>query len=157
VIGKGGETINGLKEDTGVDEITIEDDGTIFITGKGESAELAKSKIEQLTHEYTAGERFENALVRKVMDFGAFVELSPGTDGMVHISEIAPFRINNVSDALAEGERVNVIIKEVKEMHGKQKIDLSIKDVDPQFAERKGLKAPQSQHGGQNNTNQSTK
>ncbi len=140
VIGKGGETINGLKDETGVDEITIEDDGTIFITGKGESTELAKSKIEELTHEYTAGEKFEGEVV-KIMDFGAFVRIASGTEGLVHISEIAPFRINNVSDALAEGEKVNVIIKEVKEMGGKQKIDLSIKDVDPEFAERKGLSA----------------
>jgi polyribonucleotide nucleotidyltransferase len=155
VIGKGGETINGLKDDTGVDEITIEDDGTIFITGKGESTELAKKKIEELTHEYAVGEKFENALVRKIMDFGAFIEIAPGVDGMVHISEIAPFRINNVSDALAEGERVNVIIKEIKEMHGKQKIDLSIKDIDPTFAERKGLKAPASTHN--NNAQQRDK
>ncbi len=141
VIGKGGETINGLKEETGVDEITIEDDGTIFITGKGESAEIAKAKIEELTHEYTVGEKFIGKVV-KIMDFGAFVSIAPGVDGMVHISEIAPFRINNVSDVLSEGEQVPVIIKEIKEMHGKQKIDLSIKDADPKFAENKGLKPP---------------
>ncbi len=157
VIGKGGETINGLKEETGVDEISIEDDGTIFITGKGGSAELAKTKIEELTHEYAAGEKFPNAEVIKLMDFGAFVRIASGVDGLVHISEIAPFRINNVADALAEGERVSVIIKEVKEMGGKQKIDLSIKDVDPEFAERKGLKPTQNGTREQHNPRGSAK
>ncbi len=151
VIGKGGETINGLKDETGVDEITIEDDGTIYITGKNGSAELAKSKIEELTHEYAVGEKFEGEVV-KILDFGAFVRIAPGTEGLVHISEIAPFRINNVSDALAEGEKVNVIIKEIKEMGGKQKIDLSIKDADPEFAERKGLKPSSNNHGQQGDT-----
>ncbi len=150
VIGKGGETINGLKESTGVDEITIEDDGTIFITGKGDSVEIAKSKIEELTHEYQVGEKFENAKVVKILDFGAFVRIADGTDGLVHISEIAPFRINDVNDVLSEGETVPVIIKEIKEMHGKQKIDLSIKDIDPKFAENKGLK-PQQNGGEQQN------
>ncbi len=159
VIGKGGETINGLKDDTGVDEITIEDDGTIFITGKGASTELAKSKIEELTHVYTAGEKFPNAEVVKLMDFGAFVRIAAGTEGLVHISEIAPFRINNVADVLKEGEQVSVIIKEVKEMGGKQKIDLSIKQVDPEFATRKGLTAPQSNSSehGQQKTNDNHK
>jgi polyribonucleotide nucleotidyltransferase len=144
VIGKGGETINGLKEETGVDEITIEDDGTIFITGKGDAPEIAKQKIEELTHEYTVGEKFENATVVKIMDFGAFVRIAAGTEGLVHISEIAPFRINDVNDALSEGETVSVIIKEIKEMGGKKKIDLSIKDIDPTFAEKKGLSAPEA-------------
>ncbi len=143
VIGKGGETINGLKEETGVDEITIEDDGTIFITGKGKSAEIAKLKIEELTHEYAVGEEFKEAVVVKILDFGAFVRIAAGTEGLVHISEIAPFRINDVNDALKEGETVPVVIKEIKEMHGKVKIDLSIKAIDPKFAENKGLKAPE--------------
>ncbi|MCD5384493.1 MAG: polyribonucleotide nucleotidyltransferase [Candidatus Pacebacteria bacterium] len=152
VIGKGGETINGLKDSTGVDEITIEDDGTIFITGKGTSTELAKLKIEELTHVYVAGEKFEDAEVVKLMDFGAFVRIAAGTEGLVHISEIAPFRINNVADVLKEGERVSVIIKEVKEMGGKQKIDLSIKAADPEFATRKGIKAPTHNDNGQERT-----
>ncbi len=143
VIGKGGETINKLKDESGVDEITIEDDGTVYITGKGGSAERVKEQIEALTHEYKAGEEFREAKVVKIMDFGAFVRIAEGTEGLVHISEIAPFRINDVNDALTEGETVPVVIKEVKEMHGKQKIDLSIKAIDPKFAENKGLKAPE--------------
>lgn len=139
VIGKGGETINGIKEESGCSDITIEDDGTVYITGTDGSADKAKEMIEQLTHEYQAGEKFEHARVTKLMDFGAFVEFVPGKEGLVHISEIAPFRINNVADALSEGEEVSVIITEVKEMQGKQKIDLSIKRIDPTFAERKGL------------------
>jgi polyribonucleotide nucleotidyltransferase len=144
VIGKGGETINELKEKSGVQEITIEDDGTIFIVGKDGSGTRAKEMIEELTHEYVVGEKFTDAKVVKIMDFGAFVEIANGVDGLVHISEIAPFRIQNVSAVLKEGEVVSVVIKEIEENHGKKKIGLSIKDVDPKFAENKGVKASAS-------------
>lgn len=136
VIGPGGKTINGMKEKTGVDEITIEEDGTIYITGKNGTADEAKKMIEALTHEYKAGERYEGEVVR-VADFGAFVEIGPNTDGLVHVSEIAPFRIDRVSDVLKEGERVSVVVKEVDEQG---RIKLSIKQADPDFASRKGIK-----------------
>lgn len=136
VIGPGGKMINGIKDATGVEDITIEDDGSVFITGRDGSAERAAKAIEQLTHEYKAGEKYEGE-VTKILDFGAFVKIAPGTEGLVHISEIAPFRIEKVTDALSEGERVSVIIKEIDE---KKRINLSIKDIDPQFAENKGLK-----------------
>jgi len=137
VIGPGGKTINGIKERTGVEEITIEDDGAIFITGKNGAAEAALKEIELLTHEYKAGERFEDGEVTRLMDFGAFVKIAPNTEGLVHVSEIAPFRINRVESALSVGEKVPVIIKEIDEKH---RINLSIKDADASFAERKGLK-----------------
>lgn len=147
VIGPGGKTINKIREETGVVDITIEEDGTIFITGKDGSAELAKKALEELTHEYKAGETFEGEVAR-LMDFGAFVRIGKNTEGLVHVSEIAPFRINKVAEALREGERVSVIIKEIDD---KQRINLSIKAVDPTFAERKGLTAstehPSSTHG----------
>ena len=139
VIGGGGKTINGIKDVSEVDDITIEDDGSIFITGKGESTKMARSMIEALVKEYKAGEIYEGEVTR-LMDFGAFVRVGPGKDaeGLVHVSEVAPFRINKIADALAVGEKVRVIIKEIDE---KGRINLSIKAVDPDFATRKGLTA----------------
>ena len=137
VIGPGGKTINGIRDDTGVDDITIEEDGLVFITGRHGTAEKARDIIADLTHEYVAGERFEGEVTR-IMDFGAFVRIGRNTEGLVHISEIAPFRIENVRDALTEGEKVSVVIKEIDE---KNRVNLSIKRVDPEFASRKGLTA----------------
>ncbi len=137
VIGGGGKTINGIKDDTGVEDITIEDDGSIFITGKNGSAEAALALIEGLVKEYVPGEMCEGE-VTKILDFGAFVKIGPNAEGMVHISEIAPFRIERIRDALAEGERVKVAVKEIDD---RGRINLSIKRADPEFAERKGLKA----------------
>ncbi len=138
VIGGGGKTINGIKDATGVDDITIEDDGSIFITGKGDSTLKAREMIEAVVKEYKAGEVYEGEVTR-LMDFGAFVRIGPGkeAEGLVHISEIAPFRINKISDVLATGDRVRVMIKEIDE---KGRINLSIRSADPDFASRKGLK-----------------
>ena len=135
VIGGGGKTINEIREKTGA-EIDIEEDGTVFVTGRGGAAEKAASIIRDMTREYKAGESFEGVVTR-IMDFGAFVKIGYSAEGLVHISEIAPFRINKVTDALKEGEHVPVIIKEVDE---RGRINLSIKDCDKTFAERKGLK-----------------
>lgn len=135
VIGPGGKTINGIKDTTGCTEINIEDDGTVYVTGQNGTAEAAAKMIEDLTHEYEAGERFEGEVTR-IMDFGAFVKIGPNAEGLVHISELAPFRINKVTDVVSEGERVPVIIKEIDE---KERINLSIKDVDPNFAANKGV------------------
>lgn len=140
VIGGGGKTINGIKDDSGCEDISIEDDGTIYITGKNGSAERALQMIEELTHEYKPGETFDGEVTR-IMDFGAFVRIAKNTEGLVHISEIAPFRVANVRDALTEGEQVRVVIKEIDE---KERINLSIKRVDPDFASRKGLTPPPS-------------
>ncbi len=139
VIGPGGKMINGIKDRTKCSDITIEEDGTIFITGSNGSAEAAQAEIAALTREYAPGDRFEGEVTR-LMDFGAFVKIGPNTEGLVHVSEIAPFRIEHVSDAVAIGERVPVIIKEIDE---KKRINLSIKAADPEFATRKGL-APTS-------------
>ena len=136
VIGPGGKTINGIRERTKCDDITIEEDGTIFITGKSGTAEAAFKEINDLTREYMVGERFEGPVVR-MLDFGAFVKIGPNTDGLVHVSEIAPFRIDKISDAVAIGDIVPVVIKEIDE---KGRYNLSIKAADPDFASRKGLK-----------------
>lgn len=137
VIGGQGKTINGIKEVSGVDEITIEDDGSVYITGKNGSAQKAREMIEAVVKEYKPGEVYDGEVTR-LMDFGAFVRIGPGKDaeGLVHVSEIAPFRIGKISDAVAVGDRVRVMIKEIDE---KGRINLSIKMADPDFAVRKGL------------------
>jgi polyribonucleotide nucleotidyltransferase len=135
VIGGGGKTINGIKDATGVDDITIEDDGSIFITGKNGSAEKALAMIQDLVKEWVPGEMVEGEVTR-IMDFGAFVKIGANAEGMVHVSEIAPFRIDRIRDALTEGERVKVVVKEIDD---RGRINLSIKRADPQWAQRKGL------------------
>ncbi len=134
VIGPGGKTINGIREETGVEDISIEEDGTIFIAGGAEAAKEALRQIEELTHEYKAGDTFEGEVV-KIVDFGAFVRIGRNTEGLVHASEIAPFRVERVSSILKEGDKVPVVIKEID---AKDRINLSIKAVDPDFAKRKG-------------------
>ncbi|MBI2618050.1 polyribonucleotide nucleotidyltransferase [Candidatus Kaiserbacteria bacterium] len=133
VIGPGGKTINGIKDATGVEDITITDDGTVYITGKS-GVDEARKIIEEMTHEYKAGERFDGVVTR-VLDFGAFVRIGHNTEGLVHISELAPFRVNRVEDIVSVGETVPVIIKEID---GQDRINLSIKRADPDFAARKG-------------------
>ncbi|MBI5139897.1 MAG: polyribonucleotide nucleotidyltransferase [Candidatus Vogelbacteria bacterium] len=144
VIGPGGKIIKQITEDTGA-EIEIEQDGTVYISGKVDGVNKAKTKIEEITHVFKAGEKFIGTVV-KIADFGAFVNIAEGTDGMVHISEIAPFRVANVRDILKEGEKVPVIIKEIDE---RGRLSLSIKAVDKDFAEKKGIKPPTNGNGGQ--------
>ncbi|PCI27845.1 polyribonucleotide nucleotidyltransferase [Candidatus Wolfebacteria bacterium] len=136
IIGSGGKVINDIRERTETD-IDIEDDGHVFITGKGEGPEKAKAIIEAMTHEYKAGEKYEGEVV-KITDFGAFVKINGAAEGLVHISEIAPFRLATVEGALSEGEKVPVVVLEVDD---RDRIKLSIKAADPTFAEKKGLKA----------------
>lgn len=147
VIGPGGKTINGIKERTKADDITIEDDGTIFITGREGTAEAALKEISDLTREFAVGDRFEGPVVR-LMDFGAFVKIGPNVDGLVHVSEVAPFRIGKISDAVQLGDIVPVVLKEIDE---KGRYNLSIKAADPEWAARKGLTpSAQDDHGGRN-------
>jgi polyribonucleotide nucleotidyltransferase len=133
VIGSGGKTIKEIKEKTG-SEIDIEDDGTVYCTGKDGSAEKARDIIEAMTHEYKAGERYTGE-VTKITEFGAFVKIGLGnSEGLVHISEIAPFRVENVNTLLKVGEKVPVVVKGVDE---RERISLSIKSADPEFANKK--------------------
>ena len=146
-IGPGGKTINGIKDATGCDDITIEEDGTVFVTGKAGSAEAALKHIIDLTRELSVGDRFEGEVVR-LMDFGAFVKLTPNQDGLVHVSEVAPFRIGKITDAVHIGDVVPVVIKEIDE---KGRYNLSIKAADPEWAARKGLSPSiggEEHHGG---------
>lgn len=149
VIGPGGKTINGIKERTGCDDITIEEDGTVFVTGKMGAAEAALKEIVDLTREYMVGDCFEGPVVR-LMDFGAFVKIGPNQDGLVHVSEVAPFRIDKIGDAVKIGDIVPVVLKEIDE---KGRYNLSIKAADPEWAARKGLKPSQgggNDHGRRN-------
>jgi polyribonucleotide nucleotidyltransferase len=129
VIGGGGKTIKDIKERTGA-EITIEDDGTVYLTGKDGSAEKAKTIIEEMTHEFQVGEELKGEVV-KIADFGAFVRLNATTDGMVHISELAPFRVERVSDIIKEGMIVPVKVINVDRERGK--VGLSIVKANKDF------------------------
>lgn len=147
VIGPGGKTINGIKDRTKCDDITIEEDGTVFITGRNGAAEAAFKEVQGLTREYMVGDRFDGEVVR-LMDFGAFVKIGPNTDGLVHVSEVAPFRIGKITDAVQIGDVVPVVLKEIDE---KGRYNLSIKAADPEWAARKGLTPSEGggeQHGG---------
>jgi polyribonucleotide nucleotidyltransferase len=112
VIGPGGKVIRGIIEKTGAN-IDIEDDGRINIASADESAsQAAIDIIRGITAEAEIGKIYRGK-VKKIMDFGAFVEIFPGTDGLVHISQIADQRVKSVSDVLKEGEEVMVKVLEV--------------------------------------------
>ena len=131
VVGPGGKVINKIIQDTGA-EIDIEQDGTIFITGKNmESANKALEIIKEITHEYQVGEVFEKGIVSRIFEFGAMVEIAPRVEGLVHISELAPFRVNRVTDVVDIGDAVPVKIISIDEMG---RINLSLKAVDPNYA-----------------------
>ncbi|HCK76165.1 MAG TPA: polyribonucleotide nucleotidyltransferase, partial [Gammaproteobacteria bacterium] len=126
VIGKGGVTIRAISEATGA-AIDIEDDGTIKIaTSDLSAAEEARRRIEQITADVEAGTIYEGKVVR-LMDFGAFVNILPGKDGLVHISQISDERVANVSDKLTEGDVVKVKVLEVDKQG---RIRLSMKAVE---------------------------
>jgi polyribonucleotide nucleotidyltransferase len=134
VIGGGGKTIKEIKEKSSA-EITIEDDGTVYLTGKNGSAEKAKAIVEEMTHEFKVGEMLKGEIV-KIADFGAFVRLNDFSDGMVHISEIAPFRVERVSDIIKEGMIVPVKVINMDPERGR--IGLSIKEADKDFFKNNG-------------------
>jgi len=123
VIGKGGATIRALTEETGT-TIDIGEDGTITIASTdAEKAELAKKRIEEITAEVEVGKVYEGPIV-KILDFGALVNLLPGKDGLLHISQIAHQRVEKVTDFLQEGQVVKVKVLETDE---KGRIKLSMK------------------------------
>ena len=123
VIGKGGAVIRGLQEETGT-TINIDEDGTITIASTDpEKAELAKKRIEQITAEVEIGKVYEGP-VTKVLDFGALINLLPGKDGLLHISQIAHERVERVTDYLSEGQIVKV---KVLETDDKGRVKLSMK------------------------------
>jgi polyribonucleotide nucleotidyltransferase len=112
VIGKGGAVIRALCEETGA-TIDIEDDGTVKIASVDNAAgQEARRRIEQITADVQVGMIYEGK-VAKLMDFGAFVTILPGKDGLVHISQISNERVENVSDKLTAGDSVRVKVLEV--------------------------------------------
>jgi polyribonucleotide nucleotidyltransferase len=123
VIGKGGAVIRALTEETGT-QINIEEDGTITIAASDPAkAEEAKRRIEQITAEVEIGKIYEGPIT-KILDFGALVNLLPGKDGLLHISQISHDRVEKVSDYLSEGQIVKVKVMETDE---KGRIKLSMK------------------------------
>jgi len=123
VIGSGGKIINAIIDETGV-QIDIEDDGSVFITSPdAQAAKKAQEWIDNLTHEVKAGEIFQ-AKVTKIMAFGAFAEILPGQEGLIHISELADKRVEKVEDIVAVGDIVPV---KVKEIDAQGRINLSMK------------------------------
>ena len=126
IIGKGGATIRALTEETGA-TIDISDDGTVKIASvDGEAGEEALRRVKQLTAEVEVGTIYEGR-VAKLMDFGAFVTVLPGKDGLVHISQISEERVENVSDKLSEGDVIKVKVLEIDKQG---RIRLSMKAID---------------------------
>ncbi len=126
VIGKGGATIRGITEETGA-SIDISDDGTVRIYGENAaSRDAALERVQAITAEAKIGEIYTGTVAR-IVDFGAFVTILPGKDGLVHISQIANRRIENVSDVLQEGQEVRV---KVLDVDPRGRIKLSMKDLD---------------------------
>ncbi len=123
VIGKGGAVIRALTEETGV-TINIEDDGSVTIASVDEAAALeAKRRIDEITAEVEVGQVY-TGVVTKILDFGAIVQVLPGREGLLHISQIAHERVNKVTDYLKEGQEVQVKVTEADE---KGKFKLSMK------------------------------
>ncbi|MEK7130842.1 MAG: polyribonucleotide nucleotidyltransferase [Patescibacteria group bacterium] len=138
VIGPGGKMINSIIDKTGA-EIDIEQDGSVYITGKNlKEADEAKKIIEGITHEYLVGELVSGP-VSRLFDFGAMVEIGPMQEGLVHISELAPFRVNKVTDVVNMGDIVKAKIINIDE---KGRVNLSIKQLDPNY------KGGNNNHGG---------
>ncbi len=134
IIGKGGATIRAITEETGA-SIDIDDDGNVKVySSDNESLQNAILRIESITAEAEIGEIYEGKVVR-IVDFGAFVNFLPGKDGLVHISQIADERVNNVSDYLKEGQMVRVKCLDVDQ---RGRIKLSIKEATRDAQEESG-------------------
>lgn len=131
LIGPGGKMINSIIAETGA-QIDIEDDGTVYITSEnGESMEKALALVKQVTREIKAGEIFEGR-VSRLFEFGAMVEIGPKQDGLIHISELAPWRVERVTDIVNIGDALQVIVKNIDDQG---RVNLSLKDVPGRYSE----------------------
>jgi polyribonucleotide nucleotidyltransferase len=129
IIGKGGETIRGLEGDYEV-QIDIEEDGTLLIYATdGEKAEAAIQAIRALTKTPEVGDTYTGKVV-KTTEFGAFVELKKGTDGLLHVSNVGPGRVAHIEDVMARGDVVDVIVQEVDKARGRIGLKLVAKHED---------------------------
>jgi polyribonucleotide nucleotidyltransferase len=125
IIGKGGSTIRSIVDETGAD-IDIEDDGSVRIYAEDAAAkDAAVARIEEITAEAEVG-RIYNGKVARIVDFGAFINILPGKDGLLHISQIADERVEKVTDYLSEGQDVDVVVLDVDQ---RGRIKLSMKEV----------------------------
>ncbi len=126
IIGKGGATIRSIVEETGA-EVDIDDDGLVRIYAEnGSSKDAAVNKIEEITAEAEVGKIY-NGKVARIVDFGAFVTILPGKDGLLHISQIADERVESVTDYLSEGQEVEVVVLDLDQ---RGRIKLSIKEIE---------------------------
>lgn len=131
LIGPGGKVINEIIAATGV-QIDIEDDGTVFVTSeKEEGMAKALELIRQITREIKPGELFEGKVTR-LFDFGAMVEIGPKQEGLIHISELAPWHVERVDDIVDIGDRVPCLVKNIDEQG---RVNLSLKDVPGRYSE----------------------
>ncbi|MDZ4221817.1 MAG: S1 RNA-binding domain-containing protein, partial [Patescibacteria group bacterium] len=134
VIGSGGKTINEIVATCGV-EIDIDDDGLVMITSEtAEGAQKAEEWIKNLTHEVTPGEQYQGKVTR-VMDFGAFVEILPGKEGLVHISNLAQGHVERVEDVAKVGDTLAV---EVTEIDDQGRLNLKVQGVEKESPRRSG-------------------
>ena len=118
VIGPGGKIIRSIQDETGV-QIDIEEDGTVFIaSADGEGARLAREQIERLTETPEVG-RIYTGKVTGIQDFGCFVAITPGTDGLVHISQLDTQRVQSVEDVVNKGDEITVMVTEINQRSGK--------------------------------------
>jgi polyribonucleotide nucleotidyltransferase len=137
VIGKGGATIRALCEETGC-QINVEEDGIVTIASNNpEMSDIAKKRIEEITAEVEVGQIYEGT-VQRLLDFGAIVGLLPGKDGLLHISQIANERVNQVSDYLKEGQKVRVKVIEADE---KGRVRLSMKALLNEKADQENVRS----------------
>ncbi len=124
VIGPGGKIINKIIAETGVEKIDIEDDGSVFITSlDGESGDKARAIVESITKDIAVGETYVGKVTR-IINIGAFVQIAPGKEGLVHISQLAPTRVERVDDVVKVGDEIKV---KVLEIDGQGRINLSRK------------------------------
>ena len=125
IIGKGGATIRAITEASGA-TVDIDDDGTVRVFGQDKAArDKAVAMIEEITAEAEVGAVYKGTVAR-IVDFGAFVEILPGKEGLVHISQIAHERVNKVADHLSEGQIINVKVMEIDRQN---RVRLSIKEL----------------------------
>jgi polyribonucleotide nucleotidyltransferase len=142
VIGKGGETIRGLEADYGV-EISVEDDGTVKVYGvEGQKADEAVEMIRAMTKDVEVGDTYMGAKVVKTTTFGAFVELTKGVDGLLHISNLSRGRVDKVEDVINRGDTVDVRVVEVDKLRGRIGLRIiGLEDEEPEAAENGGVAA----------------